>query len=107
MTSARRISRSAGPLAPEKRGIDSRAKISFSGFSCSPACPGCRSFDVGSIGQALPQMEKLRVSDTLRKRCTGIKILIYGYLCGETSYKPPTSVPDEFCLSPFLTIYPA
>ena len=33
------------------------------------------SFDVGIIGQALPQMEKLRVSDTLRKHCTGIRIL--------------------------------
>ncbi|MFL6438671.1 MAG: hypothetical protein ACJ71Q_13920 [Terriglobales bacterium] len=33
------------------------------------------SFDVGIIGQALPPKEKLRVSDTLQSRCTGIKIL--------------------------------
>jgi CheY-like chemotaxis protein len=33
------------------------------------------SFDVGIIGQALPQMEKLRVADTLRGRCAGIRIL--------------------------------
>ena len=33
------------------------------------------SFDVGIIGQALPAMEKLRVTDTLRKLCSGIRIL--------------------------------
>src|SRR2546421_11019658 len=33
------------------------------------------SFDVGVIGQALPHMEKLRVTDTLRKLCSGIRIL--------------------------------
>ncbi|HJW99420.1 MAG TPA: hypothetical protein VJ453_04640 [Terriglobales bacterium] len=33
------------------------------------------SFDVGIIGQALPQMEKLRVTDTLRRVCSGIRIL--------------------------------
>jgi len=33
------------------------------------------SFDVGIIGQALPAMEKLRVTDTLRRLCSGIRIL--------------------------------
>ena len=38
------------------------------------ACEGA-GFDVGIIGQALPAMEKLRVTDTLRKFCSGIRIL--------------------------------
>jgi hypothetical protein len=32
------------------------------------------SFEVG-VGQALPAMEKLRVTDTLRRLCSGIRIL--------------------------------
>jgi CheY-like chemotaxis protein len=38
------------------------------------ACEGS-SFDIGIIGQAMPTMEKLRVSDTLRNRCEGIRLL--------------------------------
>src|SRR5438270_1725316 len=38
------------------------------------ACEGS-SFDIGIIGQALPAMEKLRISDTLRNHCEGIRIL--------------------------------
>ena len=34
-----------------------------------------RKFDVGIVGQALPPMEKLRVSHTLRERCPDIKLL--------------------------------
>ena len=33
------------------------------------------SFDVGIIGQALPAMEKLRVTDTLRRLCSSARIL--------------------------------
>jgi DNA-binding response OmpR family regulator len=33
------------------------------------------SFDIGIIGQTLPAMEKLRVSDILRNHCSGIRIL--------------------------------
>jgi hypothetical protein len=33
------------------------------------------SFDVGIVGQALPAMEKLRVTDTLRRLCSSIRIL--------------------------------
>jgi PleD family two-component response regulator len=33
------------------------------------------SFDVGIVGQALPAMEKLRVTDALRRLCSGIRIL--------------------------------
>lgn len=34
-----------------------------------------QTFDVAIIGQTLPPMEKMRVSDTLREKCQGIRIL--------------------------------
>ena len=34
-----------------------------------------QSFDLAIVGQTLPAMEKLRVSDTLRQKCQGIWVL--------------------------------